>query len=300
MTVFRIHIRPKGGLAKAKISFAYCLKEKVLGVGWQTKTQNNASTWLEYLSEAETIYGNKSLSRVKYFKKNVKEKDLIWTRDSEGNYYLGKVKSGWEYYSNTEAQDADIVNIVRCDLIKISSADDVPGKVVACFRPSRTIQAIRDKTASNYSKYLWNKISSSTSYSLPKESFKNVFSFLGAEETEDVIFIYLQLKGWVVVPHSRKADTMKYEFYLINKTTKEKSIVQVKTGHTKLVPKEWENWKEKVYLFQANDNYVGIPLNKNVVSIKSKDIESFMYSNKELLPSNIVHWLNIAESEKKI
>lgn len=300
MTVFRIHIRPKGGLAKSKISFAYCLKEKVLGVGWQTKTQNNTSTWLEYLSEAETIYRNKSLSRVKYFEKNVKENDLIWTRDSEGSYYLGKVKSGWEYYSNTEAQDADIVNIVRCNLIKIPSVDDVPGKVVACFRPSRTIQAIRDKTASNYSKYLWNKISSSTFYSLPKESFKNVFSFLGAEETEDVIFIYLQLKGWVVIPNSRKADTMKYEFYLINKTTKEKSIVQVKTGHTKLIPKEWENWKEKVFLFQANGNYVGISLNKNVVSIKPKDIESFMYSNKELLPSNIVHWLNIAESETKI
>jgi hypothetical protein len=173
----------------------------------------------------------------------------------------------------------------------------VPGKVVASFRAPKTIQAIKDKTVSSYSKYLWNKVNLSTFYSLPKENFKNIFSFLDAEETEDVIFIYLQLKGWIVIPNSRKADTMKYEFYLINKITKEKSIVQVKTGHTKLVPKKWENWKEKVFLFQANNNYVGVSLNKNIISIKPKDIELFMYNNKELLPSNIVHWLDITQSE---
>jgi hypothetical protein len=297
MTVFRIHIRPKGGLANSKNSFSYCLKESVLGMGWQANTQNNNFTLSEYLSEARKNYKNKSLSSVKYLEKNVKIDDLIWTRDTNGAYYLGKVKSKWEYYSNNEAQDADIVNIVRCDLIKIPSVDCVPGKVVASFRAPRTIQAIRDKTTSSYSKYLWNKISLSSFYSLPKENFKNVFSFLSAEETEDVIFIYLQLKGWVVIPNSRKTDTMKYEFYLINKTTKEKSIVQVKTGHTKLIPKEWENWKEKVFLFQANDNYVGVSLNKNVTSIKSKDIRLFMYSNKELLPSNIVHWLDVANGK---
>jgi hypothetical protein len=53
MTVFRIHIRPKGGLAKPKISFAYCLKENVLGMGWQANTQNNNFTLSEYLSEAK-------------------------------------------------------------------------------------------------------------------------------------------------------------------------------------------------------------------------------------------------------
>lgn len=299
MTVYRIHIRPKGGLANSKVSFDYCLKENVLGLGWQTETQNNGVAWKEYESEASEIYGSGELSRVRYLKNNLKKDDLIWTRNEEGNYYLGKVVSEWEYFSNPEAQDADIVNVVRCELIKVPSIDDVPGKVVACFRPSKTIQSIRDETASNYSKYLWNKISGNGFYSLPSEKYKNVYSFLGSEETEDVIFIYLQIQGWVVVPNSRKGDTMSYEFYAVNRETKEKAIVQVKTGHTPLSPKDWENRKEKVFLFQASGNYNGTT-DGNVVCLKPDDIESFMYTYRDILPSNISHWLNVAENEKKI
>lgn len=295
MSVYRIHIRPKGGLTNPKVSFSYCLKESVLGLGWQTKTQKNGSSWAEYESEASGIYGSGELSRVRYLKNNIKQGDLVWTRDTEGNYYIGKVKSEWEYFSNKDAQDADIVNIIRCDLHKIPSIDDVPGKVVACFRPSKTIQSIQDKTASDYSKYLWNKLSGKEVYALPSEKYKNVFSFLGSEETEDVVFIYLQIQGWVIVPNSRKADTMSYEFYAVNLKTKEKAIVQVKTGHTPLAPKDWEGWNEKVFLFQANGNYNGSSSEK-VVCLTPDEIKSFMYTHKDLLPSNISHWLDVAKN----
>jgi hypothetical protein len=299
MTVFRIHTRPKGGLGNAKISFAYCIKTGVLGLGWQTESQDNNATWNEYKNEAKEIYGEKELSRVKYLKNNVLKDDLIWARNTDGCYYLGKVDSEWEYFSDKDAQDADIVNIVRCNIKKIISIDDVPGKVIACFRPSRTIQAIRDNTAIEYSKYLWNKVSNTEHYDLPKEHFKNVFSFLDSEETEDVIFVYLQLQGWVVIPNSRKADTMSYEFYLIHRESKEKAIVQVKTGHTSLRASEWEGKNEKVFLFQSNNKYLGTTDNSNVITIAPSEIEVFMYNNKGLLPSNIVHWLELADSEKK-
>lgn len=299
MTVFRIHIRPGGGLAKPSLSFEYCLKENVLGLGWQTNSQDNSASWDEYEKEASEIYGSSDLSRVRYLKNNIRRNDLIWTRDTQGNYYLAKVESEWEYFSNKEAQEADIVNVVRCNIIKVPSVDDVPGKVVASFRPSRAIQAIRDETASSYSEYFWNKLSDKKCYTLSKDKFSNVFSFLGSEETEDVIFIYLQEQGWVVIPNSRKADTMSYEFYLINRKTKEKAIVQVKTGSTSLSPKKWEDWKEKVFLFQANGMYEGSS-SGNVVCIPPKDIENFMYENRGLMPSAISHWLDVVESELKI
>jgi len=254
MTVFRIHTRPKGGLGNAKVSFSYCVNANVLGLGWQTESQNNDVTWDEYKKEAIEIYGEKELSRVKYLKNNVRKDDLIWTRDSKGNYYLGKVDSGWEYFSNEDAQNADIVNIVRCNLKQIPSIDDVPGKVIACFRPARTIQAIRDETTSDYTQYLWNKISDTEHFTIQKDKFKNVFSFLDSEETEDIIFIFLQEQGWVVIPNSRKADTMNYEFYLINRKSKEKAIVQVKTGHTSLTPKTWEEKKKRCFYFSQTIN----------------------------------------------
>lgn len=296
MTVFRIHIRP-GGTNDHSLSVEYCLREKVLGLGWQIESQNNNVSWDEYEKEANKQHEN-DLSRVRYLKNNIRKNDLIWTRDTKGHYYLAKVESEWEYFSNYEAQKVDIVNIVRCDIKKVESVDDVPGKVIACFRPSRTIQRIADKTASSYSEYLWNKLSGKNFYNISKDEYSNVFSFLGSEETEDVIFIYLQEQGWVVIPNSRKTDTMRYEFYLINRKTKEKAIVQVKTGNTQLTPKNWKDWKEKVFLFQANGKYNGIS-SDNVVCILPKDIESFMYKNKELMPSTIVYWLDVAASEKK-
>jgi len=300
MSVYRIHIRPKGGLTKSSDSFAYCLKEEVLGLGWQTKTQNNNASWDEYETEAREIYdGSRKISRVRYLKNNIKTNDLIWTRDTDGQYYLAKIKSEWEYYSNPKAQAVDIVNIVRCKLVKVPLVDDVPGKVIASFRAPRTIQAIRDETVSDYSKYLWNKLDGTDFYSLSKEKFKNVFSFLGSEETEDVIFVYLQVQGWVAIPNSRKKDTMGYEFYLVNKKTKERAIVQVKTGHAALTPKDCECWNEKGVLFQSNENYKGNS-DGNVVCIKRKNIELFMRENRELLPSSIIHWLDVAENTKKI
>ena len=297
-SVFRIHIRPKGGLGNSKVSFSYCLKESLLGLGWQTKSQNNSATWEEYKQEATEIYGEKALSRVKYLKKHVKKDDLIWIRDLKGSYYLAKVQSGWEYFSNKEAQQADIVNIVRCEIKKIPFIDDVPGKVIACFRPPRAIQAIKNKTSVEYSQYLWNKLVKTKYFTLPKDNIKNIFSLLDSEETEDVVFIYLQKQGWIVIPNSRKVDTMSYEFYLIHRTSKEKAIVQVKTGGTSLTVKNWEEKKEKVFLFQANNQYIGEPENSNITCIHPSTIEQFMNNNKALLPSNIIHWLNVADSER--
>lgn len=295
MTVFRLHIRPKGGLGQPKYSFEYCLNEQVLGLGWQVGEDKTGISWDDYEEDAIDIYGSKELSRVRYLKNNVKTDDLIWTRDTDGNYYLAKSQSGWEYHSTPNGRKADIINLVRCDIRKVISIDDVPGKVIACFRPSRTIQSIRDETASDYSKYLWNKLAENDYFDVEKSKFKNVFSFLDSDEIEDVIFIYLQTQNWIVVPNSRKSDTMNYEFYLINRDTKERAVVQVKSGETVLHTNYCGDKKEKVFLFQANNRYKGSAL-ENVTCLVPKDIEIFMCKNKDLLPANIIHWLNVASS----
>ncbi len=294
MQIFRIHIRPRGGLADSKVSFDYCLKKQVLGVGWQIKSRAKNISWEYYEKEAIKIH-DKDLSRVRYLKNNIKENDLIWTRDTKGNYYLAKVLIEWEYYSNPEAEKADIVNVCRCKIIKVHKLDDVPGKVIASFRASRTIQRINDTTSKNYSKFLWNKISKSNDYTLDKGKLKNVYSFLDSETTEDIIFIYLQTQNWLVIPNSRKADTMSYEFYLIHKKNHQRAIVQVKTGDTPLNVADWSGRKEKVFLFQSNGKYQGQGT-KEVVCLSPDVIKDFMHKNKDILPSNVNHWLDILGS----
>jgi len=46
------------------------------------------------------------------------------------------------------------VNVVRCEILPLVNVDDAIGKVVACFRPRRVIQSIRDETAVAYSQML--------------------------------------------------------------------------------------------------------------------------------------------------
>jgi len=298
MRVYRLHIRPGAG----QNSFEYCLKQQVLGVGWQVSVKPKEKlTWEQYEKAAsKASFGPKDISRVRYLHDNVKPKDLIWTRDKKGKYYLAQVRStrgnrraesAWEYLDTPDGREADIANVVRCRILQVPQADDVTGKIVACFRPSRTIQSISDETTVLYSQLLWNQLTGSEEYKLSQIESWDIFSFLDAETTEDLVFIYLQYNGWIVVPNSRKADTMTYEFIAIHKKTHDRAIVQVKSGHTQLATDIWGDFEEKVFLFQAHGHYTGVPT-ANVIQIDPKTMEQFMTSEIEIMPNAIRRWID--------
>lgn len=89
--------------------------------------------------------------------------------------------------------------------------------------------------------------------------------------------------GWFVVPNSRKADTMAFEYLVINPKTGERAQSQVKTGDTPLDRDEYSEFPHKVFLFQANERYNGSEQD-NVVCIKRKEIEEFLNSASSWLP----------------
>lgn len=156
----------------------------MLGIGWAIgQQQDENQTWDDYYTEAEKEYGYEQLARVRYFYKNVHEGDLIWTRDPKGQYYLAKVLSSWQHLETVESLAADIVNFVKCEILQVKSADEVPGKVTACFRPARAIQRINDPTIELYSRQLWNELSNRKDYNISESGLGNIFAFLDAEET---------------------------------------------------------------------------------------------------------------------
>lgn len=284
MYLFRIHIRPQGGSADIATTFGYCLNNGLLGVGWKTNSQRNTTNWDEYFNEASQVHDN--LQQCKYIKKWVSEGDLVWTRDAAGQYYLARVKSGWEYWASLDAidMDIDIANIFRCEIRPVA-IDAVPGKVVACFRATRTMQEIADPKAREYSKYLWNTLSSEQVYEIDKAGYADVFMMLDDEETEDLVFLYLQSLGWHVLPNSRKADTMSFEYLAINPETGERALSQVKTGDVFLNRNDYARYQQKVFLFQSNGRYIGEEA-ENIVCISKNELLSFLNKSLTWLPES--------------
>ena len=283
MYLFRIHIRPGGGSANMEDTFRYCLKNEILGVGWRVEAKTSILDWDEYIEEASKIHDN--LNVCKYIKKWVSEGDLVWTRDTHGEYYLSKVLSGWEYWMNQEAieHDIDIANIFHVLFQKVS-IDQVPGKVIACFRAPRTIQEIAGKEALEYSKFLWNKLSDSNYYDVDNSKFRDIFMLLDDEETEDLVFLYLQNIGWYVVPNSRKADTMSFEYLVIDSKTRERALVQVKTGNVYLNKNKYSKYPYKIFLFQSYDLYEGDTAD-NICCILKDELFRFLEDSLEWLPA---------------
>jgi hypothetical protein len=295
--VFRLHIRPGGGRADPALSFAHCLAENVLGLGWAVGLPpETLPTWDEYEALAKIEYAGENgeeadLGRVRFLHSRVHARDLIWTRDTRGKYYLAKVESPWEYHETSASRDADIVNFGRCRILAVPEPDDVPGKVVACFRAQRTIQSIVDPTSVAYSQLLWNRLLSRSDYVVAANGAQSIYSYLDSETTEDVIFIYLQLQGWVVIPNSRKADTMGFEYVLINRETRERAVAQVKTGNAVLNRETWRDFGQRVFLFQANGLYMGAET-AGVMSISPSEIQAFMRTERDMMPRVVRRWLD--------
>jgi len=263
-------------------TFKYCLKNELLGVGWRTETNKNTTDWDEYFNEATEIYDN--LNVCQYIKKWVGKDDLVWTRDMAGEYYLARVISGWEYFVDGESikKDIDIANVFRVEFKKVA-IDQVSGKVIASFRARRTIQRITDEKAIEFSKYLWNRMSHEKKYEVDNSKFHDIFMMLDNEETEDLVFLYLQSLGWYMVPNSRKADSMSFEYLSVNPKTGEKDLTQVKTGNFSLNRSDFSQYPYKIFLFQSNGLYEGDD-ESNVVCIKRDEIKGFLKKSLEWLP----------------
>lgn len=293
MYLFRIHIRPGGGEADMPTTFAYCLKHGFLGVGWRVNFEGNTKDWESYYAVASEEHGK--LHICQYIKDWVSEGDLVWTRDSHGQYYLARVSSGWEYWSCDEAgeKDIDIANIFRCDIRRVH-IDAVPGKVVACFRAPKTIQEVKCDSTREYSKFLWNVLADSEVYQIDDKLCSDVFMLLDDEETEDLLFLFLQSKGWYVIPNSRKKDTMSFEYLVVRPESGEIAAAQVKTGRSTLNRDDYVHLPHKVFLFQANDLYKGSEA-ANVSCVSRKELRGFLSEARSWLPEVLRTKLSLAE-----
>lgn len=293
-SVYRIHIKPGSGEVLPEDAFRYCVENSILGVGWHAEVQDGC-TWKEYRAAAQKKnYSNADVRLVERLYKT-QLGDLIWTR-SQGRYYLGRVTAPWRYSS--KGCHVDLLNVVPCQIQPVR-VSDVPGKVAAAFRPSRTFQRVQGVDA--YSQLLWNALSSETVYpTVPMTD--DVFDLLDSCELEDAANLHLQLLGWMVISSSRRPGTAAYENYLVHPDFGT-AVLQVKGGDTALDPGDpmWQRLlcaADRVFLFQAKGNYGRESPPEGIFCLTPSEVRKTLISNRSWMPGTIGRWLGIADGEE--
>jgi len=224
----------------------------------------------------------------------IKLDDLMWTRDENHVYYLARVVRPWSYIGKRENLDADVINTVGVRMIRVGVESHVPGKIIAAFRAGRTLQRVIDPTIAAFSKHVFNQLARSSIYSA-KPFRLDIFSLLSADDCEDLVYVYLQTRGYIVFPSRRQRDTQSYEYVLVHRKTGREAIAQVKTGKD-VIPIDNASWPQpvdRVYAFSPNEMYKG-RRSKKVHLLRRRQMLEFMKGNRSLLPPAIGTWMDIA------
>ena len=293
-TVWRLNI--KTGASEGVDPRKFCIDRRILGVGWPIDTEEEVD-WEKYYKLGEETYYNEGdkgwWPAINAIRNRMQRNDLCWTRDWDGIYYLGRIVSDWIYRGGPDYREADVVNIRECDWKKAGEIDSVPGKVVNSFIPSRTVQAVDDKSVRLYSQYLFNSLSGEGHYPL-RTVAADLLSLVSSEDCEDLIGIFLQEKGYRMIPSSCKADTAAYEFVLKHTETGNAAVAQVKQGYVNLNVDDYSALPSEVYLFTTHGEYTG-GTSKNVHCIDPEEIKTFALSRRNIMSDRLKTWIAIAE-----
>jgi len=287
--IWRINLKPS---AEENIDpREFCLSNGCVGVGWGIGSRVQP-TWEEYENEAKVIYPEDRgwWPALNVIKHRMFENDICWTRDSRGVYYIGRITGSWEYKFTDEYQKADIINTRKCEWLKVGNEDAVPGKVVNSFMPSRTVQAIDDNAVRLFSVMYYNQKSSlPEKYRIERREI-DLFSLLSSEDCEDLVAIYMQLQGYLLLPSTCKKSTMAHEFIMNHRENNKKASAQVKKGNVDLDINEYKGRFSETFLFTTNGNYLGDAA-KDVICISKKEMLQFIDKNYQVLPERIKTWI---------
>ena len=219
--------------------------------------------------------------------------------DTNGKYYIGRVEGKWEYRGHKEEyRNADIVNVRPCRWFPAGEADSVPGKVLNALRAGRTLQRVWDKwdkTASFYSKCLYNERCGRQIYDLSGHDAPDLLTLVGPEDCEDIVGIYLQEeRGYRMIPSTCKHDTVKTEFILKNREGK-RANVQVKQEDKPLDMDDYNDPSCDWFLFNTQGQYKGSE-HPQVHCLSPHDMCEFAFNNRTLMPERILRFIRFIES----
>lgn len=289
------------------VQLDYCLGKGVVGIGWWADGVTSGSgdkrlnAVCRKVEEAEgSGWGKRAANTLRRFATEVQPGDFIWTRDTDGNYRLGRFRdSPWEYLSpddNPEAKAVDLQQQRKVEWLPHAfPSSEVPGAVIRSFvGRSSSFQRVRSEGARDYTRLvLWPKESGGKVLPFDITSESVLSDHLDMYEVEDLVFMWLQAeRGYLILPTSRQYGTPVFEWEMVHKKSGHSAYPQVKTGESAV------NWDalaaaakgqgDKIFAFQSRGYYDG-KRPSNGIEIRAQDLIAFATSSK-LLPERITNW----------
>ena len=275
----------------------FCLEKDFAGVGWPVEDENGRppKDLDHYLKLGQTRYydegDNGWWPAVNAIGNRMDKGDLCWTRDWNGVYYLGKIAGPWQYLHGDDADAVDVHCVRPCRWVRVGLLDAVPGAVERSFGPSRTVQAVDDETAEAYSHYIYGQLSGKST--IAANGRPDIFGLLSPLDHEDLAALYLQTKGYVIIPSTVKSSTAAYEWVMFHQKTGEKAVLQVKSGNAWIDVAPLADIPSRVFVVAAEGVAAGsIP--SNVTCISREQLLQFARDRRVILPERIRRYLDWA------
>jgi hypothetical protein len=275
----------------------FCIENDVVGFGFPVEPAEDLMPWELYYRRGLEIYGNGNKGNADWhpsvhaLKNRMVVGDLCWARHASGKYYLGRVMGGWEYRNFVPNKQAGVVNTRFCDWLEAGDAFNVPNAILNAFRNGKPIQRIEGEGVEAFSSFRFNGLAQKSIYEF-SQRICGLFTVLGPEECEDLVGIYLQMQGYLILPGSCKTDETRFAFLLKHQSSGKHAAVQVQHGYETIDATLYKNFDGEVFLFQANGEYSGdIP--PNVKCLAAGEIQEFCLQNAEVLPANLQRWIKV-------
>lgn len=280
--------------------FDFCVKEGIIGIGWSRAiSKDNFSEEVTNPKEIQTFIWNllkdnnkktrgfSTASNIIVDRMNIG--DYVWTR-VDSLYKLAKITSEAKYKRNNEEYiEYDIGFYREVEYYDQSfHISEVPGKIIASFSASSTVQNVTDKEGQLFS-YSDSLFRGDSNFKINLEDWTEFFT---AEDIEEIVGLYLQVKfNLYVYTSTNKRSTEKIEFELVDENGNLYGV-QVKSGEVSLSGIDYEEKSKemKVFLFASN-NEVNTNNNPNIIHITVSEVTRFIEEYKHILPKRISSWL---------
>lgn len=282
----------------------YCLDNALVGIGWRIDELPDGSPFEDVydfiFNKAEKGWGKRAAYTVRRLATEAIADDFVWTRNLQGRYRLCRITGPYRYVNDADSIRADVHQVRDVEWAPDSYNDLlVPGGVVRNFvGTSSSFQRINDRGSRILTPALWEFMNGRPLPRIDIDPLGVLTGLMDMYDVEDLVYLWLQVeRNFLAAPRSRERSTPVYEFTMINRTTKRRGIVQVKTGDTAVDLNHLASAADESidsFAFATCGNYDGDP---SVVTevIEPDDLLNFANANRDLLPDRIRALFELAD-----